>query len=1173
MISARTFLSVFYGTLICLACHSLSTNSVYAEEPLDFTRDIRPILSNKCFHCHGPDENKREGGLRFDTKAGPFAESDSGEPAIVPGKPAESELYRRLTTKDDSEIMPPADTGSQLKPEEIEKVRKWLQQGGHIEGHWSYQKLVRPKLPEVQNKKWVRNDIDRFILARLEAEGLAPAAEASRETLIRRLSLDLTGLPPTPQEVTAFLNDKTPQAYERMVDRLLASPTYGEHWARSWLDLSRYADSAGYADDPPRTIWAFRDYVIKSLNENKPFDQFTIEQLAGDLLENPTDEQFIATAFHRNTLTNNEGGTNDEEFRNAAIIDRVNTTFAVWMGTTMTCANCHTHKFDPISQKEFFQIFAILNNTEDADKRDESPFLQYFTQKQKQQKKDWQQQLEKLKTKLKTSTPQLLASQKKWEARINTPLKWTATTLQQATSSAKTVLQIRDKKSVFVKQASEKENYEIRLLPASSEKKSTAKKSTTKWTAIQLATLPNEILPGNGAGLGGGNFVVTRVSANIEPVGNRSPKVRYVRIEIPGKQKILSLAEVQVFSGGNNVALQGVAIQSSTTSAGPAKLAIDGNTDGDYFTAKSTSHTATTDNPWWEVNLNATQSVDRIVIWNRTDNNLHTRLSNFRIKAIGEDKKVIWETTIKESPNPSKAFSLSISRPVEMIKAFADYQQPGFEASFVLDKKDPNKRGWAVAGQLDQPHMLTLIPKKPFSLQTDEQLVIRIEQQSPHGNHNLGHFQFSLTNSPIVSEIAQAKPEILKLVRLPAKKRSSEDQQKLTKYYVANIAPELNETRKQIAKLEQSVKDQKPYTTVPVMKQLPGEKYRKSFVQIRGNYKSLGEAVQPGLLSAFHAPPKKKGLPDRLDLAKWLIDKNNPLTPRVIANRFWEKLFGIGLVSTSEEFGSQGELPSHPKLINWLAAELLRLQWDQKAFIKTIVMSATYRQDSVITDEKLERDPKNRLLSRGARFRLSAEMVRDQALAVSGLLSHKMYGPPVKPAQPSLGLSAAFGSKIDWQTSSGEDQYRRGLYTTWRRSNPYPSMAAFDAPNRETCTLKRERTNTPLQAFVTLNDPVYVEAAQALGRRMAAHSGNLNEQIKFGFQLCTARQPQEKELQRLVQLFNSTTQKYQKDAKAATELATNPIGPLPQDANPAEFAAWTLLGNVLLNLDEVLMRP
>lgn len=1162
---ARTFLSVLLVVTVCFAC---SISAVYAEEPLDFTRDIRPILSNKCFHCHGPDQNKREGGLRFDTKAGAFAETDSGEPAIVPGKPEESEMYRRLVTKDDSEVMPPADTGSQLEAAEIEKIRKWLKQGGKIAGHWSYEKLTRPVLPDVKDKKWVRNGIDNFVLARLEAEGLAPEAEASRETLIRRLSLDLTGLPPTPQEVTAFLNDKTPQAYERVVDRLLASSAYGEHWARAWLDLSRYADSAGYADDPPRTIWAFRDYVIKSLNENKPFDQFTIEQLAGDLLPHPSDDQLIATAFHRNTLTNNEGGTNDEEFRNAAIIDRVNTTFAVWMGTTMTCANCHTHKFDPISQKEFFQIFAILNNTEDADRRDESPLLQYYTQEQKQQKKDWQQQLEKLKTKLKTPTPQLLASQKKWESRINTPIKWELTTPLQANSSEKSKIRIRDGKSLFLKQAKPNENYEIRLSPASAEKNSAA-----KWTAIRLETLPDESLPGKGAGLGGGNFVVTRISANIEPAGNSSPQVRYVRVEIPGKQKILSLAEVQVFSAGNNIALQGEATQSSTASSGPAKLAVDNNTNGDYFAAKSTTHTETSQNPWWEVKLNATHPVDRIIIWNRTDNNLQSRLNNFRVTAMDEDKKVIWEKTVEKSPNPKQEFSLSISRPIELVKAFADHEQPGFEASFVLDKKDPDKRGWAVAGQLEQPHTLTLIPKKAFQLQAGEQIVIRVEQQSSHTNHNLGHFQFSLTDNPIVSEVAQVSPEILEIVKLPAEKRSSQLQQKLADFYITIIAPELNETRKQIASLEQSIKNQKPYTTVPVMKQLPAEKHRKSFVQIRGNFMSLGEEVQPGLLSAFHAPPQKEGPPDRLDLAKWLIDDNNPLTPRVVANRYWENLFGVGLVLTSEEFGSQGELPSHPKLINWLASELIRLRWDQKAFIKTIAMSAAYRQSSAITEEKLERDPKNRLLSRGARFRLSAEMVRDQALMVSGLLSRKMYGPPVKPAQPSMGLNAAFGGKIDWQTSSGEDKHRRGLYTTWRRSNPYPSMAAFDAPNRETCTLKRERTNTPLQAFVTLNDPVYIEAAQALGRRIAAHSGDLNEQIKFGFQLCTARQPEKKELQRLVQLFKTVNEQYQNNTEAATELATDPIGPLPQDASPAEFAAWTLLGNVLLNLDEMLMRP
>ena len=747
--------------------------------------------------------------------------------------------------------MPPAETGAKLEPKEIELIRKWIKQGGKFAGHWSYEKIIRHELPKVKNKKWVRNEIDAFILARLEAEGLSPQVEANRETIIRRLTLDLTGLPPTLQQVDAFLKDDAENAYEKVVDRLLASPAYGEHWARMWLDLARYADSAGYADDPARTIWAYRDYVIKSLNENKRFDQFSIEQLAGDLLENPTQEQLIATAFHRNTLTNNEGGTDDEEFRNAAIIDRVNTTFAVWMGTTITCANCHTHKFDPISQKEYFQIFAILNNTEDSDKRDERPLLQYYTEKQKQQEKDWQQQLVDLKKIIATPTPAITASQINWETRMQTPLQWSNTDAMQAVSSQKNELEIRENKTIFAKQAKLNDSYKIRLAVPQN-------KSKKPWQALQIKTLPDDSLPGKGTGHGGGNFVITRVSAAIVPTGNQLPRVRYVRIELPGKQKILSLAEVEVFSNGNNVATSGVATQSSNYSDAVASRANDGNTNGDYHAAKSVSHTATSDNPWWEVDLKTSQAVNQIVIWNRTGDSLRSRLDGCKIIAMDEERKTIWQQALAKAPELKKELILSISKPVKLVSAFADFSQPDFDAAFVLDTKDPNKRGWAVAGKIDQPHALTLIPAKPFQLQADEQLVVTIEQNSTHKNHTLGQFQILLCDNIAVKEIAKMKPEMLEIAQTKPAKRLPGDTQRLGDYYRTEIASELNETRKQIAKTQRSLKLQKPYTTVPVMKQLASEKHRKTFVQIRGNFMTKGDEVQPKLLSAFHAPEIKK---------------------------------------------------------------------------------------------------------------------------------------------------------------------------------------------------------------------------------------------------------------------------------------------------------------------------
>jgi hypothetical protein len=777
--------SILMQTLILLAIITPGLSDPASDQPpIDFNRDIRPILSNTCFKCHGPDAKQRKGGkdgFRLDTERGAFADLGGG-PAIVRGKPEESELIARITSDDPLEAMPPPSSGKTLSASAKAKLTEWIRQGAPYAKHWSYVKPVRPPVPTPKDRSWPRNSIDSFLLARLEGEGLKPSPEADRAALIRRVSLDLTGLPPTLAEVDAFLQDTRPDAYEQLVARLLDKPSYGEHWARLWLDLARYADSAGYADDPPRTIWLYRDYVIKSLNENKPFDQFTIEQIAGDLLPSPTQDQLIATAFHRNTLTNNEGGTNDEEFRNVAVVDRVNTTMAVWMGTTIACAQCHDHKYDPLSQKEYFQLFAIFNHTEDADRTDETPVL------------------------------------------------------------------------------------------------------------------------------------------SLEP----------------------------------------------------------------------------------------------------------------------------------ESRTKQRA------------------------------------------------------------------------------------------------ELAQQVAEL--------KKTNPKDKEK-----------------EKLASLEKTLAALKPDATVPIMREQPTASRRKTQVQRRGNYLDLGEEVSEGVPSAFPSLPDG-ATPNRLTLARWLVDENNPLTARVIVNRTWEQVFGAGLVPTSEEFGSQGDPPTHPELLDWLATELIAERWDLKRFLTLLVTSSAYRQSSKVTPELLHRDPDNRLLARGPRFRLPAETIRDQALFVSGLLSEKMFGPPVKPPQPTSGLNAAFGGNIDWKTSDGLDRYRLGLYTTWRRSNPYPSMTTFDAPNREVCTLTRSRTNTPLQALVTLNDPVYVEAAQALARRIDCGDASVEQKVEYGFRLCLARSPSTEERDRLVRLYQASRERFNSDPKTAHALATAPLGPLPAGASEINLAAWTVVSNVLLNLDEMLMK-
>ncbi len=804
-----------------------------ADSGPDFTREVRPILAAKCFQCHGPDDKTRKAGLRLDERSGAIKELKSGSRAIVPNKPEESALVERITSTRPSAVMPPAKAGKPLTPEEIATLRRWVEHGAPYPPHWAYVKPVRPPLPTARDAGWCANPIDYFVLARLEKEGLHPSAPADRYALVRRVTLDLTGLPPTLAEADRFVHDSSPDAYDRLVDRLLASPAYGERWAQVWLDLARYADSQGYANDPDRTIWRYRDWVIEALNHNLPYDQFTIQQLAGDLLPNPTPEQRIATGFHRNTLTNTEGGTNPEEFRSVAVVDRVNTTFQVWLGTTIACAQCHNHKYDPFTQKEYYQLYAIFNNSEDANTGDDAP---------------------------------------------------------------------------------------------------------TITTAVI------------------------------------------------GQEEAFSI--------------------------------------------------------------------------------LGAQLAEARKRLDEETRKI-----------------------------------------------DARQKEW------EEEVAPTALPK-----------------------------------------------DLAALVDQPREKRDKKLQEKLTAYHRGLF-------RKWVA-YDAEVKAlaarfQKVSTTTPVMRE---GKPRPTHVHHRGNFQDLGEAVNPGLPAVFPQPPMGEPM-NRLTLARWLVSPDNPLTARVAVNRLWEEVFGVGIVLTSEDFGTQGELPSHPELLDWLATEYQRTGWDTKAMLRLLVTSAAYRQTSAVSEELRMRDPFNRLLARGPRVRLEAETVRDQALFVSGLLTPKQYGPPVQPPRPNFGLSAAFGSTTDWKTDTGEDRYRRGLYIRWRRNAPYPSLTTFDAPERTFCTVRRLRTNTPLQALVTLNDPVYVEAAQALASRIVREGGaTTHDRVVHGFRLCLSRPPSEKETKRLEELFEQARAQFTADPAKATAMATKPLGAAPSDTNVMDLAAWTVVGNVLLNLDETLAK-
>ncbi|MCX6955291.1 MAG: DUF1553 domain-containing protein [Verrucomicrobia bacterium] len=1103
-----------------------SLAAVPAVGSVDFNRDIRRILSDNCVRCHGPDAKDRKGskashgGLRLDTRDGATAPIDDYA-AVVPGRPEKSELYLRIVTNDENDVMPPADSGKTLTAREKALLKAWIEQGAPYAEHWSYVVPKRPALPAVSDAAWSANPIDRFVLGRLDREKLRPSPEADRLTLARRVALDLTGLPPAPDEVKRFTDD-----------------------------------------DPARTIWAYRDYLIRSFNANKPFDQFTTEQLAGDLLPNPTEEQLIATAFHRNTPTNSEGGTVDEEFRNVAVVDRVNTTMTVWMGSTMACAQCHTHKYDPFTQEDYFRLFAILNNTADEDRKDEAPILSLFTPEQKAQRQQLEAEIAALKTTVGTRTPALLAAQPAWEARFDAPLAWQTLAPKEMKSKAGAAMTAADDGAIRVERKGETDVYTVATTAAADQ----------TLTALRLEALHDEALPKQGPGNEAGEFVVTRVTAAVAPAGaQREVAGRFLRIELPGKEKILSLAEIQVFGDGDNLASAGEATQSSTAYEGAAKLAIDGKTNGDFAKGKSTTHTEKSENPWWELDLKSTQAVERVVVWNRTDAKMGARLAGARIVLLDEQRAVVWETTVAKAPAMSAEFSTSGAKTMRFTAAIADFTQEGFAAESVLNVRAGRAKGWAVGPQLGRDHTLVLVPDAPVTLPAGARLTVTVEQLSKKKFHTLGKLRLATTADARVAEISRTPANVLAALKVPVAERKAEQAETVTAHYMS-VAPLLEKEHQRLAAATMELDGIKPITTVPVLAELSAEKTRRTHIQRRGNYLDLGPEVTPGVPRALNPlPPDAR--PDRLGLARWLVDANNPLTSRVIANLLWESIFGMGLVRTSEDFGSQGDSPSHPELLDWLAVEFRESGWDVKHLLKLMVTSATYRQSARISPEALARDSDNRLLARGPRFRLSAEMIRDQALFVSGLLSAKMYGMPVNPPQPKMGVTAAFGATVDWENSTGEDRYRRGLYTTWRRSNPYPSMITFDAPSREVCTVRRERSNTPLQALVTLNDPVYMEAAQSLARRVAAVEGAPADRLRHAFRLCLVRAPQEKELTELLALYTKSRARFAADPVQALAIATNPLGPLPPSADAGELAAWTVVGNVLLNLDELFMKP
>lgn len=1005
-----------------LLCAIAANAQETRDKPINFVRDIRPILSRNCFECHGPDEGHRKGDLRLDTQEGAFAKG-AGHQAFIPGKPDESEAFARMISTDPTEQMPPPKSGKSLTPEQQELIRKWIEEGANWGSHWSFEKPVRVPPPAIKDRAWATNGIDHFVYANLQDKGLVPSPEAEKAVLARRVALDLTGIPAPPDLVAAYLKDTTAQAYENFVDKLLQSPAYGERWARIWLDLARYADTRGYEKDRTRTLWRYRDWVIDAFNSDLPYDQFTRDQLAGDLLPEPTSQQLLATAFHRNTMVNEEGGTDDEEFRIAAVKDRVDTTMQVWMGLTMGCAKCHSHKYDPISQREYFQFYAFFNQTADNDRGDEFPTMPSPTPEQLQIIDKLKSELAVLQDRLRSPTPEWEAGLRAWESSQQTTSGWVIPKPIAQSASSGSTLKVLDDMSLLAEAKS----------PAVEQYTVTIPYSGKRITAVRLEAIPDKSHPKSGVG--------------------RSPN-------------------------DGNFVLTGIHIQTKTA---------------------------------------AGQCTD-----------------------------------------------------VPLAKAEADFSQDNYPVALAIKNDNPKKQGWAVSPRQTEQRTAVFSLEKPLEISEPVEITVTLDHQFEfsYPGFSMGRFRISVTDAPNPALSGQIPDVILAILRLPADQRNVTQQAELWKHF-AQLSPLTKSLREEIARKQAEIASHKPVET-PILRELEASQQRVTNIHVRGNFLEKGEVVTANTPSAFHKWPEGAPL-NRLGVAQWLTSPENPLTTRVAVNRLWAQFFGVGLVETQEDFGSQGQPPSMPELLDWLAIEFVDRGWSMKQMCKTIVMSSTYRQTSRVTPELLEKDRYNRLLARGPRFRLEAEMLRDQALAVAGVLSKKMYGPSVMPPQPD-GIWRSTYNVDKWRTSPGEDKFRRGLYTFIKRTSPYPSMITFDAPSRETCTIRRINTNTPLQALVLLNDPVYVESAAFLARRVSTPMSSTEKRIAEAFQAALVREIQPTELQALVHLFQLRKLAYVKDGAAAEHLCRELLGHHADNQDFADLAALTAVCNVILNLDEFVSR-
>ncbi len=1005
-------------------------------QTIQFNRDIRPLLSDACFQCHGPDKAARKAKLRLDIEADAKADRD-GVASIVPGDPMASESFLRMITTDHDDLMPPPESGKSLSKDEIALIKKWIEQGAPWQGHWAYVRPERPTAPGVEDADWPQSPIDYFVLERLEQEGLSPSSEADKRALIRRVTFDLTGLPPTPDEVRAFVDDKGPNAFEKVVDRLLRSPRYGERMAMHWLDLVRYADTVGYHGDQDYSVWPYRDYVIRAFNDNMPFDRFTREQLAGDLLKNPTREQLVASGYNRLLMITAEGGAQDKEYLAKYAADRVRTTGTTWLGSTTGCAECHDHKFDPYTMEDFYSLESFFADLDEKGfyggaNRDGrwGPSMQLPTPEETARMKQFDGEIARLEKVLNTQTPELDRAQREWEQRFrdlraNLQLAWQP----------------------------------LKPLEAKAEK------------GAELRRNPNYSVRAIGDKIAHDNFTVTLAT------------------------------DRQVVTG--------LMLETLATGKGDKK----------------------------KVGMNGGNFI----------------LTGFEVEALtpGSDK-------------PAK---------VKLSSAVADYSQKGFEIAKAIDgKKDT---GWAVDGHTKKETRKAVFTfAQPLKAGPGMKLIVRLKHESKQKNHVIGRFRINVSSAerPTFDRFAMPQKR-WQIIRAKDGERKPEDKVELAKHF-RSITPLLNPARAELAKQQ---KDRAAFdkTIVTTLVSRKRDKPREIRVLPRGNWlDQSGPEVTPATPRFLNGPRSSKDARlTRLDLANWLVSRDNPLTARVFMNRLWKMYFGTGISKILDDLGSQGEAPTHQALLDWMAVDFMDSGWDIKRAIKQIVMSATYRQSSKGSPMLDERDPYNRLLARQSRIRLDAEMVRDNALAVSGLLVEKLGGKSVKPYQPADYYAQLNFPKRTYKHDSGSNQYRRGLYTHWQRTFLHPMLKAFDAPSREECTAERPTSNTPLQALTLLNDPSYVEAARVFAERVIAHGGDsIDARLNFAYQTALAREPKDAEKKLLTALYENHKKKYTADEEAAKALLSAGEYNRPAGVPIAEAAAWTSVARAILNLHETISR-